>query len=972
MEDWLPTRELSIESRRESAPIPGQFPKLKTLHVWWARRPLVASAAAVLGSLLPAWNEQLAEAHPERADLASEGAYRKWFLRLCGVWGDPVAARAAIDAALAKGKTTKGNAYRYRQAFKNSPAPNDIALLHSLLINTWGELPSVLDPTAGGGSIPFEAARYGLRTIANDLNPVAAGILQAGVQVTTRYGTDLGGDLRHWGRVFATRLTARLEEFFQLPYPSDRNAYLYARTVACPHTGKPVPLAPNWWLSKARGKQAAVRLITERGGRTVDAPEFQIVTGDDIDFDPDRGTTSGGKATSPWSGLVIDGAYIKAEAQARRMGSLLYAVAVRTHEGKSFRAPADMDLACLQAAEAELERLLPAWDATDVLPTEAIPEGNKTREPHNYGMARWRDMFTPRQLLVHGSFVEEYRRLMAEVRAEIGDRDRADAILAVLAMMQGKALNYNAILSRWDPGRGIRNNFERHDFAFKWTHAEFHGSQLWEWCLSQILDAYEGIAALLESTEGGAIRSESTCPVPGPVTVTCANAGNLRHVAEESQTLVCVDPPYYDNVMYAELADFFYVWEKRTLGHLGDGRADNPFTSELCDKRNEAVANPARFAEAGRRRKQLANDDYEAKMTAIFAECRRVLRPDGVLCVMFTHKRTEAWDTLGMSLLQAGFSIETSWPVATESQNSLHQARQNAASSTIVMVCRKRAAAGERGPVFFEDLEPEVRSCAREALQRFAADGMDGVDLMLSSYGPALSVLSAAWPVYSSEPDPVTGAERLLRPEEALGAARAELVRLQRQRLLGRHVTLDQYTDFVLLAWEIFAAREFPFDEARRLALAVGGLDTDELTRAKILTRKSANVVLNPPAKRLRRPAEAEGGLSGVYPQAKTFTALIDAVHTAIHVATEDGPTAAKTWMDRGGHTDDGRFTAAIEGLAKAMPRTRTSKGWNIAEAEMLDTLCRLYFPDIHIPEPPETYEAAQLVLGQQPPGAAR
>ena len=144
-------------------------------------------------------------------------------------------------------------------------------------------------------------------------------------------------------------------------------------------------------------------------------------------------------------------------------------------------------------------------------------------------------------------------------------------------------------------------------------------------------------------------------------------------MADESQTLVCIDPPYYDNVMYGELSDYFSVWEQHTVGAawpdlMSDG---------LADLKNEAVANPARFKEFGRRKTELATADYEAKMHAIFAECHRVLRPDGVMTVMFTHKRAEAWDTLGMALLEAGFSVETSWPVNTEREQSLHQAKKN-------------------------------------------------------------------------------------------------------------------------------------------------------------------------------------------------------------------------------------------------------------------------------------------------------
>ena len=190
----------------------------------------------------------------------------------------------------------------------------------------------------------------------------------------------------------------------------------------------------------------------------------------------------------------------------------------------------------------------------------------------------------------------------------------------------------------------------------------------------------------------------------------------------------------------------------------------------LADVKNEAVANVARFADSGRKKKALAVADYEAKMQAIFAECNRVLRDDGVLTVMFTHKRAEAWDTLGMALMQAGFTIETSWPVNTESEQSLHQAKKNSAASTIMLVCRKRGRRRQESHPYFEDLEADVRSAARDAVERFSAAGISGVDLLLSTYGPALSVVSAQWPVYSSEADE-SGRSRLLRPEEALDAA---------------------------------------------------------------------------------------------------------------------------------------------------------------------------------------------------------
>ena len=504
----------------------------------------------------------------------------------------------------------------------------------------------------------------------------------------------------------------------------------------------------------------------------------------------------------------------------------------------------------------------------------------------------------------------------------------------------------------------IRPVFDRHDFAFKNTFAEFEaGTELFPWTLKQLLDAYGEIARLLTGDDDrpDLTREPGDRPEPagtpaeigdphGPsVSVTCANAGNLAQVADGSQTLVCIDPPYYDNVMYAELADFFYVWEKRTLGRLWP----ELFGAELTNKHDEAVTNKARFAAAGRRAGDLADADYTNKMAAIFSECRRVLRPDGAMVVMFTHKRAEAWDSLGAALLQAGFSIGTSWPVHTESEQSLHQARQNAVKSTIFLACRPRAARSSSTRVYLDDIEADIRAAAAEALERSYAGGLSGVDLLLSTYGPALSVLSEHWPVHAAEAA-ADGSARLLRPEEALDVARAEVTRRLRAGLAGREIDFDPITDFALMAWTTFAAREFPFDEARRLALATGGLEVAELERHKVVAAGKGTVTLLAPAKRLRSAAGKH--LGGVDRDADTFEVLLDAAHTALWITEQDGPGAAKRWLDARDLTGDHRFGACLQALVRSIPRSRTRKGWNVPEAQHLDRLITAYFPEIEVP----------------------
>lgn len=951
IEDWLPVAELGIESRRERAAA-SALPPLSFLHVWWARRPLVASAAVVLGGLMPAWSQDLADAFPAAVELRDEAAYRRWLLHLVGIWGDPISARRAYDVAVASG-TRIPNPYTYKQAFRNPIPRRDIDLLHSVLERTWGELPRVGDPTAGGGSIPWTAARLGIPVFANDLNAVAASTLRAGMEIPARRGVDLVPELKKWGGELVKRVEAELTDFFPSGDGETVATYLFANAVACPRTGRLVPLMPDNWLRKAEGKEAAVRMLTEIDGVELDAPQFEVILGHDVDSArASTGTVKGGKGISPYDDLVIDGNYIKAEAKAGRMSTVLFAVAIRTASGeRTFRAPTEADLAAISKAEEHLLELKDIWQAQGNLPSEDIPdESNYERGHRMYGRYTWLDMFTPRQAMVHGTFSNQFSKLIPEVQRSLGDR--ADDVLFELALMQGKALNWNSRSATWDVGRQkMRSTFEKHNFSFKWTFAEFEGATaLYSWCLDQLTDAYGGIARLIDETGAPGMAGEA--PLDRQVVVSQGSGADLRTVNDGSVTHICMDPPYYDNVMYAELADYFYVWEKHTLGHL----APDYFHDSLTDKENEAVANPARFAAMGKRRKELADLDYEAKMTAIFSEARRVLRDDGVLSVMFTHKRAEAWDTLGMGLLQAGFTIETSWPVNTESEQSLHQANMNSAASTIMLVCRKRDDGDGTARVYLDDIENDIRDAARAAAKRFQHDGIDGVDLLLSTYGPTLSVISRNWPVYSSVPD-ADGKDQLLRPEDALGLAREEVVQLRRARLVGKAANVDDVTDFVLMAWDIFGAREFPYDTARLLALAVGGLDVEALQRAKIVKKKTGSVSLLEPTDRLRRDADSE--LPGVRPEASKFEYVIDAVDTALYIADVDGMPEAKRFLDRHGYTSDAGFLATVQGLVNAIPRTKAKGTWVVPEAGLLDTLCTLYFPTVTLPEAEDLAEAA-------------
>lgn len=944
IEEWLPIAEIGVESQRERG-ASSALPPLYFLHVWWARRPLIASRAAVLGSTLPAWSEDWPADLVER--FPTEKVYREWVRHQLGIRGEPVAARRRIEAANEAG-VKLAQAYEGPRAFTLTPDRENLELQRRLLRYAWGtEEVSVADPMAGGGSIPLEAVRMGYRTFAGELNPVAAVILKATLEYPARFGPPLAEEVRRWGKIWADRVRKRLEPFFPVQPGESVQAYIFARTVACPETGKPVPLSPNWWLRKG-SDPVAVRLIAEP---EMEEPAFEIVRGRNVkELDPDAGTTSGGDARSPWTGSAIPSEYIKAEAQAGRMGQVLYAVAVKGRDGRDFRAPTEEDLAALEAAERELQARWEEWEQQDLIPTEPYPDVSTDPRPRIYGMTRWCDLLSPRQLLSLVTALEELRKLEPEVRTAADDQI-GTAVLTYLALVLDKAVDYNSRMCPWDTSRvKVAHTFDRHDFSFKWSHGEFDAARnLLPWAIDQVVDAYRGIADLVEPSRGALFpdRPEAASEL---VEVRRGDARDLP-LADASLHAIVVDPPYYANVQYAELSDFFYVWEKRALGHL----YPELFATELVDKDAEAVANPARFERLDKgKAKDLARADYERKMTASFREMNRVLREDGVLTVMFTHKETEAWDTLGRSLIEAGFVIESSWPIHTESEHSLHQVNKAAAASTILLACRKRAGGGD--PAWWDDLKGEVRQVARDRAAEFQEAGISGVDLYISTFGPTLSVISRQWPVFTSEMDSKTGEPLPLKPEEALELAREEVASLRRRGLLlGRQIEFDPVTDWYVLAWDAFGA-EAPFDEARKLGLALGVDVQADLLPLRVVTKKGSTITLQSPQLR-RRPGLAD-------PEQDTYTRLVDAVQALMLVVLDDGVRGAEQWLKRTRLRNDARFLGLLQALLNAIPRTKRRGEFIREEARALEEL-RVLFPDLQAPPEPEPEPSIeQLGLG--------
>ncbi|MEG4807250.1 DUF1156 domain-containing protein [Microcoleus sp. F8-D3] len=876
----------------------------KGLHRWYSRKPLSFSRASVLGSILP-------------AEISLEE-----FEYLLG---------------LEPGKEIK--------LYKTPPSSVRIKKVHDYCEKVWGNrTPTILDAFAGGGSIPFEAARYGLNVLASDLNPVAVVTMKAAMEYPLKFGPDLQEDIDKWVQWVGDEAEKRLTEFFpSLPGETVQN-YLWAHTVVCPSCQSVVPLSPNWWLSKTSNYagKGEIRKVTSDWYAVKPIPnlaqkrvDFELVKGkkgkestiktDAAEYDPSvYNTISRGVGKCPNCDTIIETEFIYEAARQNNIGHQLYAVAFRQGQSSlGFRIPEGKDLQGIEIAEDRINSKLGDLKNIALIPLEEIPPGLKTEQNYIRTYAKtWAGMFNPRQLLTLVTYVEIINEAKALLQAEY-EPEKVEAIVTYLALVLDRCVDLNSRLTRWQDGAlAVRGAQSTHALNLMWNYPEVSGdNKLWCLCSEAVAIDYEKLCALFgtkpHSTGLPGIENYD----PKTIQINAASADSLYHIPDNYVDAIITDPPYYGTIQYAELSDFFYVWMKRTLGDI----FPDLFYSELTDKDREAVANPSRFRNMGTSPDELAKQDYEAKMALAFSEYYRVLRDDGVMTVQFNHKESGAWDVLTKSLIDAGFEITASWAVSTENPQNLHQAQKNSVSSTVLLVCRKRDT--NAAQAWWDDLRPEVANLVELRAPEFEANKITGIDLYLSAFGPALNVFSRSYPILDSSGEEV-------RPEVAFAEARKAIANYRFRKLVQTDTAgFDALTQWYFLAWDAFGAVEFPFDEARQLALAVGGFDVVDLAKKyKLIDSVSGTCKLLTPKQRLKKSAFS------VNPQDFSMTYLVDGLHAIIALYQEDGDIQiVREFMKKTALTDHDNFMRAIEVALKVIPRIGDEKKRIPEEKALLD-----------------------------------
>ena len=964
IEKWLPINEISTEAIRERAAA-SALPPVNWMHVWWARRPLAPSRASVLLSLLP-----------ESADVPQT---RRNAFDLLGTSPDIHRIAQRLAAASESGERDQEGYGKHRRAFTHNPTAQQLAWLNDNLLT---HDPVVLDVTAGGGSIPFEAGRLGLRTIANELNPVACFILRATCQWPQQHGYPLLDDYRE----VSSRFQARVRELLAGVYPDEfapdcadgncphpqryrctndcdespkcshrkignsehinvraqryAQTYLWARTARCSGCGVAIPLSPNWRLdNKGTGMRVEpqvdrieLRIVHDRQA----CPDCQAkgkdchLAGLYPDHEISNGTIARAIATCPACGSTTPKDYLAQEAQAGRMGHRLYCVIYRdswhdkTKSGEKrkrettcrvFAEPTERHFASDAHASSELTRLQPQWDADDVLPTEEMPDANKART-YKYGTDHWIKLFNSRQQLAHGYCVQAFRECVdADERSSRLDNCRK-AAWGYVATALDKLISTNSLLCRWHPNRQVvAGTFDSHDFGMKWSYSEMavtcRGLGL-DWSLNDIADCLSELLAMTGHRENGDrlvpdTATEKTAPPTEVIT------GDARDLPLDDASVDCIvfDPPYEENVCYAELSDFFYVWLKRTAGYV----FPDDFTDYLTEKDQEAIASPARFrnrAVKGQSAHTLALADYQEKMAEIFAECRRVIKPDGITTVMFNHKSTAAWDAITVALINARFAITRTWPVKTEAESSIHIKGRAAARTTILLVCRPR----DENP--FPKPWHEVEELIAQAVRNDIRDNLSQadlkpIDLCLSAFGPALRVISEHWGTEreSANPDrPET--PFAVTPTDALQVARRE-VSQHRAQAISRdwaNNPVDAGTKFYVLAKDSTENDTLLFDEANLLARAIGvRLENNDAAMKSIVSFKSDKVLLLSARDRLAARNIGEDINPGT---------TLDTVHTAIALTERRNTQDAQQWLTQRLHDpQESQFRATLQALIR-------------------------------------------------------
>lgn len=719
----LPIKKISEHARREKSIRHGH---ISTLHIWWARRPLAACRAVICAAL---W--------PDPADPLCPGSFRAEARKQMEQFWNQIDTSARI---LDDDIVLRTALLDFIADFANWDNSTDERYLntartltqsaHEALGGKPGTRPLVVDPFAGGGSIPLEALRVGADAYASDLNPVAVLLNKVVLEYIPKYGQTLADEVRKWGQWVKAEAEKELAEY----YPKDLDgatpiAYLWARTITCegPGCGAEVPLIRSLWLAKKRNRSVALRLIPNPAEKRVDF----VIIHDAKPADVKEGTVKRGSATCPCCGYTTPVASVRRQLKARHGGAddarIFCVVTTKPLEqGRFYRLPNQRDLDAVLRAKEELERRKREWKGElSLVPDEPTPMGGgkgagRAFSQRNYGMEKFADLFTSRQLLSLTSIVRHIQTVGKSCDSQYSE-GMSSAVMCCLAMSLDKQADLGNSLTQWKPDAECPVHlFGRQAIPIVWDFAE-----------SALLSESSGSwQSMFERTVYAINQLRYNQPLTG--ISKCSTAINSP-LSDDTADAFITDPPYYDAVPYADLSDFFYVWLKRTISNCNR----DLFYLNLSPKGDECILDDVKGKDT---------KFFEDTMAVAMGEGRRILNPNGIGIVVFANKSTSGWEAQLQAMITAGWIITGSWSIDTEMGARLRAMDSAALASSIHLVCRPREKSD--GSVRTDDVGDwrdvlhELPIRIHEWMPRLATEGVVGADAIFACLGPALEIYS--------------------------------------------------------------------------------------------------------------------------------------------------------------------------------------------------------------------------------------
>lgn len=748
----LPLDAINTASAREKSIRHGHP---STLHLWWARRPLATARAILFAQLVNDPGFEVGDGF--RRGLNKQDAELER-TRLFNILEQLVLWENSNNAELLEAAHTEIMRSWKETCKLNKDHPNAAILFNP------EKLPESHDPFAGGGAIPLEAQRLGIKSYASDLNPVAVVINKAMIEIPQRFidtipvrpleasprlangdgwsnSEGLAEDIRYYGRLLHSKVSSKISQYYpQVKLSSDQSekprnviAWLWVRTVKSPnpaYSNVKVPLASTFILSKAKGKEAYISPVISGGNY-----HFEVIYGK-----PPESASSGTKTSRGanfrclLSGSPIEPDYIKQEGKAGRLSVKLMAVVVEGDRGRLYIAPStDM--------EELATKVQPGW-----VPETPLPNDPRSFWTLNYGLAKYKDLFTNRQLMTLDVFSETLDELLSLIEADAlragldddsisfdnggkGAKAYSESIVTYLAFAIDKLCDYNSAVCSWHNGREtIRNTYTRQTIPMAWDFAEANPISN---STGSFLSAVEQISKVVQGFKSA---------IPGCV----------QQIDAQSQTLtegkiVSTDPPYYDNIGYADLSDFFYVWLRKNLRKV----YPELFATLTSPKQEELVANPYRQGS-----KSSANVFFLDGMTEAMHKIAGQAHPAFPISIYYAFKQSETtdsgtsstgWETFLAAVMKAGLVVTGTWPVRTELSNRMVGSGTNALASSIVLVCRVRDP--DASSISRKEFLRELREELVNAVDAMIGGSRDSspvapVDLAQAVIGPGMAIFS--------------------------------------------------------------------------------------------------------------------------------------------------------------------------------------------------------------------------------------